>query len=890
MDEKITRIQILGGSGTGKTTLLNALLGSGILPVLPQNAAVPGIFTCVGYNMAESVKIWFMPTEASGRPPVCRAMLEHLQTKGLETMTASRQQLPELMAYPPAPAGTRWGITPVSQIRVNLTDPRLKGLELGDAQGLLTPSMNRYRVIRGVKEADEILFVTAARAPLTPDEQWFLRELVLAHGKKEIHVAVNCCDLLSESQIAVCREVTEQRLRQMGFVPQIYCVSALAALRGQDGGDLQRLKDRFLAKEQPQTQEQPQVAAARLPVKKEVTPMVLPDIGEETQEQAAKLSDEDFFSSDNLDELTGIEDYAAFAETMLERYPWPGEQRQDFDRRLQRIRSRKNQQKLNVSVIGEFSTGKSTFINALLRGNLLQTGSVQGTTVVSTVIEYGKDFVLAARNRDGSQSLLRFDSFQELRSKLTELVSENPQGESLHCVRVTLPSQALKASGMRIIDTPGTDAVTAWHEEATVQTLQQLSDLSILLVNATRPMTESFCGFLRENFTQRELERCVFVVTKLDMIPEAERPKMLTYIRMKIVQALEVEHPVVLPYFSAEVAGTFSRSEFATGDQKALQISKKSELYIRKHTARQRSLLQMEYMLDLIDAMYQAVSEQIPKVSEQWEEELALLEQSRHAALSDSIRQLVKAPMEGYDAATLGQSRHLEQHLASVRGQILNALLQRLEQLGSITALDDYVNQALPGLCESQGRRLMEHIWELSSNFPKYRVQQLGRFRRDFMELYEQLQILPVPPEELEAPANLPEAMELPALPDAQAYLAAMANDTAKAGLFGSELQAKRKSYRSRLTPVLNAYLDEVVRRSRQRYDSFAAQVRRNLLETMENYGPAYCEYLEQQAAEGKNRRSGMEQKLSRIQLDMEDISNRRFMLDSMRNSLARTE
>ena len=99
-----------------------------------------------------------------------------------------------------------------------------------------------------------------------------------------------------------------------------------------------------------------------------------------------------YFSWDNLDELAGLEHHLGFAGEMIGKYQWEPGTRERFQRLLDRIREKQRDKQLNLSVIGEFSTGKSTLINALLRMELLASSALQGTTAACRTAEgWGTD-------------------------------------------------------------------------------------------------------------------------------------------------------------------------------------------------------------------------------------------------------------------------------------------------------------------------------------------------------------------------------------------------------------------------------------------------------------------------------------------------------------------
>ena len=111
-------------------------------------------------------------------------------------------------------------------------------------------------------------------------------------------------------------------------------------------------------------------------------------------------------------------------------------------------------------VVGEFNSGKSAFINALLGQKLLKEGVTPTTTQIN---------------------VLRFGETQERRV----------ESENLHTL--TAPVELL--AELNIVDTPGTNAIIREHEAITQQFVPR-SDLVLFVTSADRPFTESERAFL----------------------------------------------------------------------------------------------------------------------------------------------------------------------------------------------------------------------------------------------------------------------------------------------------------------------------------------------------------------------------------------------------------
>lgn len=145
-------------------------------------------------------------------------------------------------------------------------------------------------------------------------------------------------------------------------------------------------------------------------------------------------------------------------------------------------------------VVGEFNSGKSAFINALLGDSYLEEGVTPTTTRIN-ILHYG-----------------------ETTERI--VVSENEH-------IITLPVEWL--SEISIVDTPGTNAIIRSHEEITTLFVPQ-SDIVLFITSADRPFTESERQFLER--IRDWGKKVVVVVNKIDILQDdKELEKVNNFIR-----------------------------------------------------------------------------------------------------------------------------------------------------------------------------------------------------------------------------------------------------------------------------------------------------------------------------------------------------------------------
>lgn len=142
-----------------------------------------------------------------------------------------------------------------------------------------------------------------------------------------------------------------------------------------------------------------------------------------------------------------------------------------------------------IVVVGEFNSGKSAVINALLGQRILDEGVTPTTTKIQ-ILRYGE--------------------------KLQKEVTGERQ------IMLTFPADFLQH--LSIVDTPGTNAIIREHEVITSRFIPR-SDLVLFITSADRPFTESERIFL-EHIRQWG-KKIVFVINKIDILKNEEEKEQI---------------------------------------------------------------------------------------------------------------------------------------------------------------------------------------------------------------------------------------------------------------------------------------------------------------------------------------------------------------------------
>jgi small GTP-binding protein len=158
-------------------------------------------------------------------------------------------------------------------------------------------------------------------------------------------------------------------------------------------------------------------------------------------------------------------------------------------------------------IVGEFNSGKSAFVNALLGADIAEEG-VTPTTDRITVLRHAEEPVQRSR-RDG--------------------VFEKGY-----------PNEFLRE--ISIVDTPGTNAIIRHHEELSRGFVPR-SDLVLFVTSAERPLTESERGYLE--LIRDWGKKILLVINKADLLADEEkREEVRSFVDGGIRSALGLTPPI----------------------------------------------------------------------------------------------------------------------------------------------------------------------------------------------------------------------------------------------------------------------------------------------------------------------------------------------------------
>jgi len=170
-------------------------------------------------------------------------------------------------------------------------------------------------------------------------------------------------------------------------------------------------------------------------------------------------------------------------------------------------------------VVGEFNSGKTAVINALLGQKLLSEGVLPTTNEIN-VIKYDDN------DRDSHET------------------SDNNGAVGSEDGLVVRYIKAPLLQTLSIVDTPGTNVILERQQRLSEEFVPR-ADLVLFVMSADRPMTESEVAFLR--YIRKWGKKVVFVINKVDILAsDDEVEEVAQFVRDNTARLLGVQGPQVL--------------------------------------------------------------------------------------------------------------------------------------------------------------------------------------------------------------------------------------------------------------------------------------------------------------------------------------------------------
>ncbi len=182
---------------------------------------------------------------------------------------------------------------------------------------------------------------------------------------------------------------------------------------------------------------------------------------------------------------------------------------------------------LTIAIMGEFSAGKSTFVNALL-GEAVAPMGVLPTTTTINVFRRGTAGGARVHYRDGRIGMIDAGEVEKFLHGLDDAEAERIR-------HVEIERSGERMGDAAVVDTPGLNALDEFHEQVAREFLDE-ADAVVWVFSATRSGAASEMSMLAE---LRDGGRQVLgVLNKVDTLDAGEQSELAEYLREQLGEVL----------------------------------------------------------------------------------------------------------------------------------------------------------------------------------------------------------------------------------------------------------------------------------------------------------------------------------------------------------------
>jgi len=315
----------------------------------------------------------------------------------------------------------------------------------------------------------------------------------------------------------------------------------------------------------------------------------------------------------------------SLVKSVLENHPWSESTIREIQRSIQEIEERASDKSLYLAVIGEFSVGKSSFINALLRENLLKSDVIQGTTAAPTFIRQEqltwRDRLLnifgikaprklILKYHGGKVESRRYRKIDAFKAALHAAANHETNAREIERITIEHSSDSL-ADGLVIIDTPGLNSDNQRHSEVVEWVVNHMADGVVILTSAVTPLPQSLLGFVHRHLGD-SVARSALVVTQADLIEAPERARHLAFIKARFGREFSLQNPLV----QSVSPKTVLENRSATAVE-WLSSFREAEITLKEFLRQQRTALLAERTAKLLSRLLAALHSELSNLDAQ---------------------------------------------------------------------------------------------------------------------------------------------------------------------------------------------------------------------------------------------------------------------------------
>lgn len=414
----------------------------------------------------------------------------------------------------------------------------------------------------------------------------------------------------------------------------------------------------------------------------------------------------------------------------------------EYNQELESLRDRIENPELKIAIIGDYNTGKSTFINSLLKNQTLSTAGIP-TTVIPTYIRWkgeGNEPCITVKFFHDENEYDFKSDYQKLQKKfrfafhndvsgIEEITTNNDLIHVVEYVQIVYPYDE-RFDQLCIIDTPGVNPgaeETKEHASITRDVLRKQADTTLILFPADAMGKRTAFEYIQKNAAHL-VQDASFVITKMDMTEgDKDSDKLPQLLKGFVKQHLAVE-PEKIYHCSARYALAHFTGRMQAPEYAAQFEQMQSEML--EDIQEKKSKILSERLSAIISEINEKLQDKISEKEADVTEKLELLEQYSLQNFQMEYERSWVVFEQNANSALDSRNTDIDRRLSNIQTSINAGIDRDLQECGGIQALRNYANTGIKTRLDDYEKCVTQEIRKDAAEFDQLYVD----YSRDISE------------------------------------------------------------------------------------------------------------------------------------------------------------
>lgn len=380
-----------------------------------------------------------------------------------------------------------------------------------------------------------------------------------------------------------------------------------------------------------------------------------------------------------------------------------------FKERIRATFRRLERERMNLLVVGEFSRGKSTFVNAILEEAILP-ARVNPTTATINIIEGGPQRAMKIKYWDKEEEVLGLPDEKVNKYLDTFVTTKNKEANSIKKIQLSIPGKMQEWQCM-LVDTPGVNDLDETREEVTYQYLSE-ADGCIILLDSQQIFSNSEQNFIKNKVMAKDINRLIFVINRIDEIDDdpngAQAQRIKDHVKKLIKETIpEIKDPQIFAVSSKETLKARHYKEESVWRVGFDEFEEALVKFISKHASEGKLLGHVEQMVHILEEQITFITEQKEVLGQSKEaiREMITAVENEESKMHITL-QSAQTMLKGRQQKLVNDIRRVYMNAFSELRQDVTQRIQLIQTEDEITQIKSSLTQGIRDIVEEIGGML----------------------------------------------------------------------------------------------------------------------------------------------------------------------------------------